>query len=213
MACRTPMFLAKGFVPSMGHTAAQSAQPVHFSGSTLRVLRVTSTLKSPGEPENPVTSESTLSSMLGWRPASTSLGARMHVEQSLVGKVLSSCAIAPPIDGLLSPRDTLNPASARSSAACVPAMPPPTTSTAPTWSFMAILCSSERAVVRVQSLYPCDSEQVPLAEPDDVAHDLLGGALELLRELRHRPLPPRARDEDAVAGVLRVERVRHEALE
>jgi hypothetical protein len=37
--------------------------------------------------------------MLLCRPTSTSLGARIHIEQSLVGKVLSSWAITPPMDG------------------------------------------------------------------------------------------------------------------
>ena len=35
--------------------------------------------------------------MLGCRPTSTSLGERIHIEQSLVGKVLSSWAIWPPM--------------------------------------------------------------------------------------------------------------------
>ena len=35
--------------------------------------------------------------MLGCRPTSTSLGASIHMEQSLVGKVLSSWAIWPPM--------------------------------------------------------------------------------------------------------------------
>ncbi|EKD37412.1 MAG: hypothetical protein ACD_75C01141G0001, partial [uncultured bacterium] len=30
------------------------------------------------------------------RPHSTNFGAMIHIEQSLVGKVLSSCAMAPP---------------------------------------------------------------------------------------------------------------------
>ena len=37
--------------------------------------------------------------MLGCRPTSTSLGASIHIEQSLVGKVLSSWAIWPPMLG------------------------------------------------------------------------------------------------------------------
>ena len=42
--------------------------------------------------------------MLGCRPVSTSFGDMMHMAQSLVGKVLSSWAMAPPIAGLLSIR-------------------------------------------------------------------------------------------------------------
>ncbi len=37
--------------------------------------------------------------MLGCRPTSTSLGESIHIEQSLVGKVLSSWAIWPPMVG------------------------------------------------------------------------------------------------------------------
>ena len=37
--------------------------------------------------------------MFGCRPTSTSLGASIHMEQSLVGKVLSSWAIWPPMLG------------------------------------------------------------------------------------------------------------------
>src|SRR5450759_819388 len=56
----------------------------------------------------------------------------VHIAQSLVGKVLSSAAMCPPIAGSFSTRYTLKPASARSRLACIPAIPPPTTSTAPT---------------------------------------------------------------------------------
>ena len=48
--------------------------------------------------------------MLGCRPTSTSLGASIHMEQSLVGKVLSSWAIWPPMLGAFSTRYTLKPA-------------------------------------------------------------------------------------------------------
>ena len=51
----------------------------------------------------------------------------MHDEQSSVGKVLSNCAIRPPILGVFSTRYTLNPSSAKSKDACIPAIPPPTT--------------------------------------------------------------------------------------
>ena len=39
--------------------------------------------------------------MLGCRSHSMNLGDSMHIEQSLVGKVLSSCAILPPMVGRL----------------------------------------------------------------------------------------------------------------
>ena len=51
------------------------------------------------------------------------------MEQSLVGKVLSSCAITPPMLGFFSIRETSIPISAKSSAAWIPAIPPPITAT------------------------------------------------------------------------------------
>jgi hypothetical protein len=56
-------------------------------------------------------------------------GASIQIEQSSVGKFLSSAAILPPIDGPFSTRTTRPPAFATSSAACIPAIPPPTTMT------------------------------------------------------------------------------------
>ena len=35
--------------------------------------------------------------MLGWAATSTSFGPRMQMEQSRVGKVLSNCAMVPPM--------------------------------------------------------------------------------------------------------------------
>ena len=49
------------------------------------------------------------------------------MEQSSVGKVLSSCDILPPMVVSFSIRYTLYPASPRSMAALSPAMPPPIT--------------------------------------------------------------------------------------
>mgnify|MGYP005624780881 CR=1 FL=1 len=69
--------------------------------------------------------------MLICRPTSTSLGERIHMEQSLVGKVLSSLAITPPMAGDFSTRCTKKPEFARSKAACMPAIPPPTIATDP----------------------------------------------------------------------------------
>ena len=49
------------------------------------------------------------------------------MEQSIVGKVLSNWAITPPMDACFSTRTTSIPLSARSSAAWIPATPPPIT--------------------------------------------------------------------------------------
>src|SRR5665811_510912 len=95
-------------------------------------------------------------SMLGCWPASTSLGDRMHMEQSFVGNVLSSIAMMPPIEGPLSIRYALNPDSARSSAACIPPIPPPTTRTEPLSAifllYFAFVAPDERFVVLVHAL-------------------------------------------------------------
>ena len=65
--------------------------------------------------------------MFGWSLTAVILGVRMQAAQSSVGKVLSNIAMWPPIDGSRSTRITSLPASARVSAASMPAMPPPTT--------------------------------------------------------------------------------------
>ncbi len=70
-------------------------------------------------------------SMLGCRSHSMNLGDSMHMEQSLVGKVLSSWAILPPMVGARSTRKTRKPEVARSRAAWMPLIPPPTTITSP----------------------------------------------------------------------------------
>ena len=66
-----------------------------------------------------------------WRPTSTSLGEMIHMAQSLVGKVLSSWDMTPPMPALFSTMWTKNPEFARSRVACIPAIPPPTTRTDP----------------------------------------------------------------------------------
>ena len=58
--------------------------------------------KSPWVPVIPLTSARVINSMFSCRPTSTSLGARIHIEQSLVGKVLSSWDMTPPMAGDLS---------------------------------------------------------------------------------------------------------------
>ena len=70
--------------------------------SGLFLIRVT--LKSPASPSTLSTSVNVRISIFGCRPTSTSLGERIHIEQSLVGKVLSSWAIWPPMLGPFSTR-------------------------------------------------------------------------------------------------------------
>jgi hypothetical protein len=64
---------------------------------------------------------------LGCVPTDTMRGVRMQAEQSRVGKVLSNWAMCPPIEGSRSTMYDRKPASAISSAAWMPAIPPPTT--------------------------------------------------------------------------------------
>lgn len=59
----------------------------------------TVTVKFPASPSSPSTSARVINLMLKCRPHSISLGDRMHREQSLVGKVLFSWALTPPIAG------------------------------------------------------------------------------------------------------------------
>ena len=47
-----------------------------------------------------------MSRMFGCRPASAIFGARMQIEQSMVGKVLSIWAMRPPMEGSFSTRTT-----------------------------------------------------------------------------------------------------------
>ena len=82
--------------------------------------------------------------MLGWLPTSDILGVHMQAEQSMVGKVLSNLGILPPMVGSRSTRVTAYPASAMSRAACMPAMPPPTTSA----FFVTGICSVNSGVLR-----------------------------------------------------------------
>ena len=66
--------------------------------------------------------------MFGCCATSTIRGVRIHCEQSSVGNVSDSWDICPPIDGSCSTITTFCPAFAISSAAWIPAMPPPMTS-------------------------------------------------------------------------------------
>ncbi len=62
------------------------------------------TVKLPCSPDIFLTSDSVSNSMLMCRPTSTSLGEMTHMAQSLVGNVLSSCDMSPPMEDDLSTR-------------------------------------------------------------------------------------------------------------
>ena len=81
-----------------GQFSTQLPHPVHSSISMLRARFLSFTLKLPSSPEMPSTSERVSNSMLICRPTSTSFGAIIHMAQSLVGKVLSSWDIIPPME-------------------------------------------------------------------------------------------------------------------
>src|SRR3972149_3197696 len=118
-------------IASTRHFCAHTPHPLHFSSFMYRLLLFISTLKFLGSPDRPSTLALVTRMMFGCLPASTSLGARIHIEQSFVGKVLSSWPITPPMLEDCSTKYTLKPKSATSKAACTPATPPPTTRTAP----------------------------------------------------------------------------------
>ena len=86
----------------VGQFDTQVPQPVHFASSTKRGRRLTVTVKSPGWPWTRATSLKVRISMSRCRPISTSRGAMVHMAQSLVGKVLSSWDMTPPMAGLRS---------------------------------------------------------------------------------------------------------------
>src|SRR5512136_2922924 len=113
----------------LGHFSRHSPQPVHFVSSTNRAFFSTFTLKLPTLPSMPTTSAYVITLVLGWLKQSAILGARMHIEQSFVGNVLSSWAILPPMLGVFSTMWTIIPLSARSRSAWIPATPPPITIT------------------------------------------------------------------------------------
>src|SRR5574341_639991 len=94
-----------------GHFSVHEPQPVHFVSSTCRAFFITFTLKSPAFPVMDLTSLYESNSMFGCLPVSTSLGERMHMAQSFVGKVLSSWDITPPMLGLDSMRYVAKPLS------------------------------------------------------------------------------------------------------
>ena len=131
IALRWPSCWSNSLGTFLGHFASQSPHPVHFVGSTYRGAILTLTVKSPAWPETDVTSASVWILMLRCRPTSTILGEIMHMAQSPVGKVLSSITMVPPTEVSFWTICTLKPLSARSSAACMPPMPPPTIRTEP----------------------------------------------------------------------------------
>src|SRR4030042_2692628 len=104
-----------------GQTSAHRPHPTHLSSCTYLALRLTLTSKLPMNPLTSSTSEYESNVMFGFLESSTILGASMHIAQSPVGKVLSSCAMTPPMLGCFSTRYTLNPMLARSNAAWMPA--------------------------------------------------------------------------------------------
>src|SRR4030042_6443906 len=90
-----------------GQYSTQVVQPVHLLSTIYLGFLIRVTLKFPASPATLSTSVYVRISILGFRPTSTSLGASIQMEQSLVGKVLSSWAIWPPMAGALSTRETL----------------------------------------------------------------------------------------------------------
>ena len=130
MAFRIPSPSSNSFGTSIGQFSEHMPQPVHFVSSTYLGFLRTFTTKFPTDPLISCTSEYVNNSTFGWRKHSIIFGARMHIEQSIVGKVLSSCAILPPMLGDFSTRYTLKPLLARSNEACMPDIPPPITNTA-----------------------------------------------------------------------------------
>ena len=89
-----------------GHFSAHSPQAMHLSMSTYLGADFTVAVKSPSSPSRERTSDRVKTSMFSCRPTSTSLGEMIHIEQSLVGKVLSSWAMVPPMAGERSTRWT-----------------------------------------------------------------------------------------------------------
>ena len=90
-----------------GQASTHLPQPVHFSSSTKVAFFSSRTLNPPPSSCSTLrTSVLVMISMLGCELTSYILGASMQIEQSLVGKVLSSRAMVPPIDGVSSTSST-----------------------------------------------------------------------------------------------------------
>jgi hypothetical protein len=110
MSFRMPPILPSSSSGTLtGHASMQAPQPVHLSGSTY-LARVTSrTAKRPFCRFTFFTVVFVRISMFGWLSTSYMRGASMQMEQSLVGKVLSSRAMSPPMLGVSSTRYTETP--------------------------------------------------------------------------------------------------------
>src|SRR5208283_584157 len=127
MAFLVPRFISHSLGYSMGQTSLHSPQPVQFLAITYFGFLRTFTLKLPTYPSTLRMSALVITWTLGWRITSTILGPSIHMLQSKVGKVLSSCAMCPPMLMFFSTRYTWNPIFAKSKAELMPAMPPPIT--------------------------------------------------------------------------------------
>src|SRR5512136_1441006 len=121
--------ISNSLVTLLGHFSRHSPQPVHLLSSTYLAFFRTLTLKLPALPSTPTTSAYVITFVFGWLKQSAIFGAKMQIEQSFVGNVLSSWAILPPMLGVFSTMWTIIPLSARSRDACMPATPPPITMT------------------------------------------------------------------------------------
>ncbi len=103
-------FLVPPILPSIswgtvtGQAFMHSPHPVHFSSSMNLAFLTSLTLKPPFAALTFLTSVWVMISMLGWLSTSYIWGASMQMEQSLVGKVLSSLAIMPPMLAVSSTR-------------------------------------------------------------------------------------------------------------
>jgi hypothetical protein len=82
-----------------GQFSTQLPQPVQMSVLTLRARLFTLTLNFPAEPSTDSMSAYVSISIFKCRPTSTSLGEIIHMAQSLVGNVLSSWDMTPPMEG------------------------------------------------------------------------------------------------------------------
>src|SRR4030042_2727920 len=83
----------------LGHFSQHTPHPVHKSWSIKRARFRMVTVKFPIYPSTFSTSLQVNKVIFLWLPTSNILGVRMHAEQSRVGKVLSNCAMCPPMDG------------------------------------------------------------------------------------------------------------------
>src|SRR5512138_1088397 len=84
--------------------------------------------------------------MRGWCATSAMRGVQMQLEQSSVGKTLFRPTMTPPMEGCRSTSSTSKPWLARSSAACIPAIPPPITSPSYRSLSLVAMASSEDTV-------------------------------------------------------------------